>query len=116
MSPLPDSTQRRIDKLVDRGMYHNEAQYHHQVRFMQRWLDMTQMALRDEGADEHFIECVLNRLVYGVPDPNDAHERIDMREYTRELMEKMPLNQRNIRDLLDGSLVRPARPGPTGDH
>lgn len=103
---LPESTQRRIDKLVDRTMFRDEAQYHHQVQFMQRWLDMTQWAMDDEGVPQRVIERVLNRLVYGAPDPNDAHERVATHEQMREMMEKMPLNTRAVSDLLNGPVQK----------
>jgi hypothetical protein len=97
---IPDSTQRRLDKLVDRNMYRNEAQYHAQVRLMQRWLDMTQMAMRDEGIDVSTAERVLNRVVFGAPDPSNAYERIDMHEQMREMAEKTPINMESVNKLL----------------
>lgn len=125
---LPDSTQRRMDKLVDRSMYHNEAHYHAQVQLMQRWLDMTKMAMEDERLDAELIERVLNRVVLGAPNPFDAHERIDTHHQMREMAEKMPINQEWVNDLLNGparsdrpytneeGLPRPPQPGRRDHH
>lgn len=131
---LPDSTQRRMDKLVDPLMYHNEAQYHNEVKVMQRWLDMTKMAMEDEDISPRVVERVLNRVVYGAPNPLDAYERVDMHQQMRQMAEKMPINQEWVNDLLNGSsglvhgphmtnrpytheegLPRPPQPGK-GDH
>ena len=77
----------RLGRLVDRRLYNTDAMYHAEVRRFQHLLDITRMAMEDEGVDPRVIDRVLNRIVYGVPDGADAYERIDKhREEVRRLM------------------------------
>jgi hypothetical protein len=109
---IPDSTQRRINKLVDRNLFNTEAQYHAQVQLMQRWLDMTKMAMEDEGLDYTLIERVLNRVVYGAPNPYDGYERVDMQKLMHELNMRMPIDTAKLMESMGvtGQTVPPKRP------
>lgn len=97
---LPDSTQRRLDSMVDPEMYRHEPLYHGMVSQFRMWLIGAEMAMRDEEVDNEVIECVLNRMVYGHPSGAEAHERRDLMRQQQEMLEKMPLNTGVLMGLL----------------
>ena len=68
-------TDARINALIDPSMYHQDAQYHAEVARLRLMLRMIEMALKDEGVDQDVAERVVNRLVYGVPDPGAGYTR-----------------------------------------
>lgn len=78
-------TDGRLNFLVDKAMYHNEALYHAQVEQFRSWLKMTEMAMEDENIHPDKIERMLNRLVYGVPNSSDAYLRQEERERMLQL-------------------------------
>lgn len=97
---LPESTQRRLNYMVDPEMYRHEPLYHGMVSQFRMWLVGAEMAMRDEEVDNEVIECVLNRMVYGHPSGAEAHERRDLMRQQREMAEKMPPNTGVLTNLL----------------
>lgn len=57
-----------------------DPQYAAQFAFMQRLLDVVDMAMEDEGIPEQSRVRVVRTVVYGSPNEWDAHERMQHHE------------------------------------
>jgi hypothetical protein len=86
-----EETERRLRKLIDPMAYANDVWYHAQVATFRSWLTQAELAMRDEKVSNTTIQAVLNRMVFGVPYPNDPEGRtVTM---PREDVENLIMNQ-----------------------
>lgn len=86
MTQLPEDVERKLRKLVNPEMYHQDAYYHAQTSQFRHWLIATKLAMEDELVDEDTIACVLNRMVYGHPSGSESYERQHSQEMLKEAM------------------------------
>jgi hypothetical protein len=95
---------RYQERLGDRRTYLEDPQNHWQWKWIRRMLDITDMAMEDEGVDEHSRERVIRTILYGAPDPLEAEQRIQRQQEMVERLKTAPV----------GPIIVPTDPGPAG--
>jgi len=61
-----------------RNAYLNDAQYHAQIDFMTRLMEIFDLAMDQEGLSLAQRYGVLQRVMLSAPDPDEAKKRIEM--------------------------------------
>lgn len=65
--------------------YMNDAQYHAQIDFMTRLMEIFDLAMEQEGLRRNVRYEILQRVMLAAPDPAEAKKRV-------EIMKNMKLN------------------------
>jgi len=63
---------------ASRDAYLNDGQYHAQIDFMTRLMEIFDLAMRQQGLSAAMRFGVLERVMLSAPDPAEANRRIKM--------------------------------------
>jgi hypothetical protein len=69
--------------------YRGDATFHAEMQMARRWLSAMNDAMRTEGVSSEARERVLRTVIYGVPDPDVAVNRMAERQRRIEELERL---------------------------
>jgi len=108
---MSDFPNRRIDGLLDRYLrsardaglaFDGDARFHAEMQMARRWLASMDDAMAAEGVGGEARERVLRTVIYGVPDPMEAMQRMAEHQRLTELVVRQSVTPEVRRLIMDG--------------